>query len=277
MCNILGCNCGCNGNGNNRQGFNPISYGNDNSFNNRRCCNNNPIIIRGPVGPTGATGARGPIGPQGPVGPAGPTGATGARGARGPIGPAGPTGARGPIGPAGPTGATGATGPIGPAGPTGATGATGPIGPIGPQGPIGPVGPTGATGPQGPAGTGDAIYASVGASAVISGGVIPIVFDTATDDTTMSVINNEINITDSGVYLVSYFANGSVVSGNFAISLYQNDTVVFDETITLINGFGAVSKTILINLNAGDTIAIYNSSDETATLLGASITALKLA
>ncbi len=261
MCNFSGCCGGCNGNVNNRQGVNLLS--NDASlFSNRRCCNNNPIIIRGPVGPTGATGARGPIGPQGPVGPAGPTGATGATGATGPIGPQGPVG---PVGPIGPTGATGATG------------ATGPIGPQGPVGPAGPTGATGATGPAGPAGTNDAIYASVDTATVESGAIIPITFDTATSDTTMSVSDNSINITEDGVYLVSYFANGSVLEGNLAISLYQNDTAITGETITLTSGEGAASKTILVSLSAGDTLSIYNSSNETATLLGASITALKLA
>ena len=253
MCNLLGCNCGCNRCGNNRQGFNPLSYGNDNAFYNRRCCNNNPIVIRGPVGPTGATGARGPIGPQGPVGPIGPTGATGATGAVGP---------QGPIGPIGPTGATGATGPVGPQGPIGPTGATGATGPVG---------------PQGPAGTGDALYASVNTSTVASGAIIPIEFDTSTIDTTMSVSNNEVVINESGVYLISYFANGTVETGNFSVGLYENGTLISDQVITLTDSSGAVSKTALIDLDAGDTIALYNTADSTLTLLGASITALKLA
>ena len=57
MCNHFGCQHNCQCNGNVRQGVNPIS--NDNALFGRRCCNNNPIIIRGPVGPTGATGATG--------------------------------------------------------------------------------------------------------------------------------------------------------------------------------------------------------------------------
>ena len=250
MCNFLGCNCGCNGYGNNRQGFNPLPYGNDNSIFNRRCCNNNPIVIRGPVGPTGATGARGPIGPQGPVGPIGPTGATGATG---PIGP------QGPVGPIGPTGATGATGPIGPVGPTGATGATGPVG------------------PQGPAGTGDALYASVGASTITTDSIIPIEFDESTADTTMTVVDNEIVINDSGVYLVSFFANGSVETGNFSIGLYENGALIAGEDITITDTSGAVSKTDLIDLDAGDTISLYTTADSPLTLVGASRTALKLA
>ena len=76
---------------------------NHNSCNCQRC-NQNPVVIRGPIGPTGATGARGPIGPQGATGPAGPTGATGAVGPQGPIGPTGPQGPVGPQGPIGPAG-----------------------------------------------------------------------------------------------------------------------------------------------------------------------------
>ena len=258
MCNFFGCQHHCRCNSNTLQGVSSISS--ENALFNRRCCNNNPIIIRGPVGATGATGARGPIGPQGPVGPIGPTGATGATGATGPQGPVGATGATGPIGP---------QGPIGPAGPTGATGATGATG---------PQGPTGATGPQGPAGTGDSIYAVLNGTSAESGAIIPLTLGTSTADTTMSVSDNAINITETGVYLVSYFVNGSVEeTSDFSISLYQNDSAITGETITLATTNGAVSKTILVNANAGDTLAIYNTSTSQMTLLGASITALKLA
>ena len=234
MCNLCGCNNGCNGGFNNRQG---INLTNESPFN-RRCCNNNPIIIRGPQGPTGATGARGPIGPQGPTGA---------------------TGATGPIGPQGPAGATGATGPIGPQGPTGATGATGPIG------------------PQGPAGTNDAIYASIGTTSVENEARIPIALTTATDDTSMGVIDNAVNITETGVYLVSYFANGEVTANDFDVSLYLNDTPVTNETLTFSGTSGLGSKTILLSLSAGDVVSLNNTSGSTANISGASLTLLKLA
>ena len=258
MCNLCGCNGGCNNNFNNRQGFNLIN----NSCN--RQCNNNPIVIRGPVGPTGATGARGPIGPQG---------ATGATGPQGPAGPTGATGAIGPQGPAGPTGATGAIGPQGPAGPTGATGAIGPQGPIGPTGATGPQGPIG---PQGPAGTSDAVYANLNGTTATSGEVIPIALDTATPTATMSVSGNAVNIADAGTYLVSFFANGSVPTGD-STSLYQNDAPITGESIIISDSVGAGSKTILVIADAGDTLSIYNTSADTATLLGASLTVVKLA
>ena len=242
MCNLCGCNGGCNNSFNNRQGFIAI---NDNPF--HRHCNNNPVIIRGPVGPTGATGARGPIGPQGA------------------------TGATGPQGPQGPIGERGATGPVGPAGPIGATGPQGPTGATGPQG------PTGATGPQGPAGTNDAIYANSGTIAVVDGSIIPIALTTATADTTMSVTDNAVNITETGVYLVSYFADGEVANDDFNVSLNVNDAPVANETLTFPAVSGLGSKTILLSLNAGDTVSLRNTSGETATLTDASITLLKLA
>lgn len=202
-----------------------------------RCCNNT-VVIRGPVGPTGATGARGPIGPQGPVGPIGPTGATGATGAVGPQGPVGATGPQGPVGPAGPTGATGATGP------------------------------------QGPAGTNDAVYASVGTVSVESGDIIPITLITATPDTTMTVTGNAVNITEDGVYLVSYFAE-TANQGPFIVSLYENGAQIVNESIRLGEAGGS-SKTILLSLSSGDTIALYNTSDTELPITNASLTVLKI-
>lgn len=224
--------------------------------NNCNCNRSNTVIIRGPQGPTGATGARGPQGPQGPVGPQGPTGATGATGAVGPIGPAGATGATGPIG------------PVGPQGPVGATGATGPIGPVGPQGPVGPIGPSG---------TGDAIYAGAGAEVVAAGAIIPIAEINSTPDTTMTVANNAVTLTESGTYLVSYYSAGSVPTNEFVTSLYRNGAVITGETIVQSNSAGAASKTIIITAAAGDTLSLYNTSATEATLSGAAITVLKLA
>lgn len=255
MCNLFGCNHGC-------------GCGGCNNCNNR---NTTPVIIRGPrgpIGPTGATGARGPIGPQGPVGPIGPTGATGATGATGPIGPQGPVG---PIGPTGATGATGATGPVGPQGPVGATGA------VGPQGPVGATGATGPQGPVGPAGTSDAIYASVGATSVPTGAIIPITLNESSPTTSMTVLDNEIILSEAGSYLVSYYSAGTAGATNFTTTLYLNGSAVADESIVEPSGSGASSKTILINASAGDALSIYNLSAQEATLSGASITVLKVA
>ena len=197
---------------------------------------------------------------RGPIGPAGPQGIPG------------PMGAMGPQGPIGPTGATGATGPVGPVGPTGATGATGPVG---------PAGPTGATGPQGPAGTNDAIYAGVFSGTTTSDTVLPIALVQQTADSTMSVTDNSISITESGVYLVSYSLTGTPGDGgtDLSVSLYQNAVAVPNETISVDTTTEEenVSRTILLSLSAGDLLSIYNTSDSTITLGSATLTVLRLA
>lgn len=228
MCNFCGCNHSCNQNLiNARSGI----FSNNNVSSWARC-NNNPVIIRGPVGPTGATGARGPIGPQGPVGPTGPQG---------------------------PIGLTGATGPQGPVGATGATGATGPVG------------------PQGPSGTNDALYASIGTVTVETDTIIPLALETETATTSMSVVNNAVDIAQDGVYLISYFADGDVATGDYEVSLYLNGAPVTNEVLAFSGTSGVGSKTILLNLSAGDSVALYNTSAETATLENASISLLRLA
>jgi len=250
-------------------------------FNLNNCCCNRQTFLRGPRGFTGPQGPRGPIGPQGATGaqgiqgPVGPTGATGAIGPQGPVGPAGATGAVGPQGPVGPAGATGATGPQGPIGPTGATGA------VGPQGPVGPAGATGATGPQGPigpAGTNDIIYAGVGAETVTADTNVPITLITATDGTTMTVSDSAILLPEAGVYLVSYYVNGSVPTDDLQVGLFLDGAQIPDETITIgdtANGIGVGSKTVLISIANAGTLSLRNLSTETATLLGASLTVLR--
>lgn len=226
---------------------------NQNSCNcnrNQNCCCRGP---RGPIGPTGATGARGPIGPQGPVGPIGPTGATGATGATGPQGPIGLTGATGPQGPIGLTGATGATGP---------------------QGPVGPIGPQGE---PGPAGLGDALYANANTAVVDSGAIIPLTLNLATPNSTMSVSNGVVNVSEAGTYLVSYFSGGSVPTGELITALYLNGAPITNENIVQSNSAGAASKTILLSVPANSTLSLYNTSATQATLSDASITVLKVA
>lgn len=183
---------------------------------------------------------------------------------RGPIGPTGPQGPRGPIGP---------QGPQGPAGPIGETGATGPQGPTGATGPQGPIGP------QGPSGTNDAIYASANNVTVTTDSVIPLVLDTETDDSTMTVTNNAVDITSAGTYLVSMFANGSVPSDDFSITLFINGVATDEDIIITPNsqGLSAGNKTLLIQLDSGDQLSLVNSSSQTASLDDASLTVLRLA
>ena len=177
---------------------------------------------------------------------------------------------RGPRGPQGPTGATGARGPQGPQGPVGATGA------VGSQGPVGPVGPQGETGPQGPAGANDAVYADSSIATVSAGDIIPLALDTSTPDTTITVANNAVTVTEAGTYLVSYYVGGSVPTNEFITSLYLNGSAIADQTIIQSNSAGAASKTILITLDSGDSLSLYNTSATEATLSGAAITIVKL-
>ena len=74
-----------------------------------------------------------------------------------------------------------------------------------------------------------------------------------------------------------WYAKRLIWKRSYSKGLYENGTLISNQVITLTDSSGAVSKTVLIDLTAGDTIALYNTADSTLTLLGASITALKLA
>ena len=93
----------------------------------------------------------------------------------------------------------------------------------------------------------------------------------------MSVVDNAVDISETGVYLISYFADGDVATDDFDISLYVNDAPVGGETLSFAGLSGIGSKTILYALNAGDSVALYNTSTDTATISNASITLLRLA
>ena len=179
---------------------------------------------------------------------------------RGPIGPTGATGARGPIGP---------QGPVGPIGPTGATGATGPVGPAGPTGATGPVGPAGASA------TNDSLYANYTGGQIESEAIIPLTLVTSTPSSTLSVSGGSVVLPDAGTYLISYYANGSVPSGDLEVSLYLDGVAIPNESITITSTpdeTASGSKTILVTTASGGTLSIYNTSDQTATFEGASLT-----
>ena len=219
-----------------------------NQFNNcNNCCNSCVRYLRG------ATGATGPAGPRGPIGPQGATGATGPQG---PIGPTGAQGIQGPVGPIGPTGATG------PQGPQGATGATGPQDPVGPSG------------------SSDAIYASLLETATVTAGeTIPLTLNSATPDSSMSVVGNSVSITESGSYLVTYSLNGSAPTGDLTADLYLNGSLVTGESISE-NSQGenaSLTKTVLLNITAPSTLSIVNGSAESITALNSGLSVLKVA
>lgn len=164
---------------------------------------------------------------------------------RGPMGPAGPQGARGPIGPMGATGAQGIQGPVG---------------------------------PQGLSGTSDMIFADNGDATVVSGATIPLALNTATPTTTMSVLNNSVNLPTAGTYLVSYGINGSVPTGNLAVSLNLNGTPIDNGTITIANSANALSdgsRTVLVTATAPSTLSLVNNSLDTLTVDNATMTVLK--
>lgn len=167
----------------------------------------------------------------------------------------------------------------GPQGPAGPRGLIGPQGPQGFAGPQGLPGATGAQGPQGLPGTNDVIYASSGTQSVATGSDYPITQTAATAGTTMSVSANAINLPAAGLYLVSYFANGSVPSDNMVTSLFFNGTQVPNESITLANtasSQSAGSKTILYNANGAGTLSVRNTSSQTVTSTGAGLTVLRI-
>lgn len=144
-----------------------------------------------------------------------------------------------------------------------------------------PIYSSGPRGPQGPSGTNDAVYAGVNAStSVAAGAIIPIAQIAATSGTTMTVSNNAINLPSAGTYLISYFANGSVSEGNLSVSLYLNGAQISGESIVMTNtadSSSAAGKTILLTVTGAGTLSLYNTSAQTATLSGATLTVLKTA
>lgn len=160
----------------------------------------------------------------------------------------------------------------------------GPMGPAGPQGARGPIGPQGATGPQGPTGPQgissftDIITAQNVGGTVTAATQIPLTLTAATPSSTMSVTGNSITVPNAGYYLVSYSVNGSVPLGDIVTALYLNGAPVPNEVITQTNAAGTVSegsKTVLLNIPANSTLSLYNTSDGSATLTNASLTAVR--
>ncbi len=162
-------------------------------------------------------------------------------------------------------------------------GPRGPMGPIGPRGPIGPQGATGPVGPQGAPGVSplaNGIYANSGAQTVATNSIIPLAFTASTPTTNMQILNNAVNIPEAGTYLVSYFSDGSVTTGNFSTSLYLNGAQIPNELIIQTNTAGANSsgsKTAIVNVPQNGTLSLYNTSADTATLSDASISVVRLA
>jgi hypothetical protein len=93
----------------------------------------------------------------------------------------------------------------------------------------------------------------------------------------LSVVDNAVVIADEGTYLVSYFSAGSVPTGIFTTTLYRNGSAIPNENLAQPDSAGVASKTAVLSLSAGDTLSLYNTSSEQASLSNTSITVLKLA
>lgn len=285
MVDNIGCNC-------------------NEDFDETQCCYDLARGPRGFRGATGATGATGPgvgtTGPTGPTGITGPTGATGPSGQRGIdgiTGPTGNTGATGPmgsignIGPTGATGATGSSGINGVNGPTGNTGAIGPTGLAGNTGAIGPTGPTGSngiTGPTGATGLAGSNFVpyfnswNVAPTQVVQAGSL-IVFQAGmffTSAYTFASNSSLITVASEGTYKISFGINIQANTQNtpqpiaYSILINGNETLnsVFGQTITDSNSTETTLFTgeAIIEILAGQTISIRNSSALANTLIGTS-------
>jgi hypothetical protein len=202
----------------------------------------------GPTGPIGSRGGQGAIGPNGSDGS---TGATGAQG---------PTGFQGPTGPTGPTAATGPTGPSGTDGATGADGATGPTGAI----------------------AGLAYGQVYNVSAQTVGAETAVVFDTLgpANGFVHSINSNDLVALDGGTYLIRFsitaaepnqftvFVNGAPIDastfGSASADQQNNGLVVVDlqagDSLALVNHSSAGSVTLSTAIAAGGTATNVNAS-----------------
>ncbi|MEI4650195.1 exosporium leader peptide-containing protein [Bacillus cereus] len=210
-----------------------------------------------------------------PTGPTGPTGITGVTGPTGATGSTGPTGATG-TGSTGPTGPTGAT-EIGSTGPTGPTGETG-IGITGPTGPTGPTG-IGITGPTGPTGSTIAYGALYDRTTTIRTANVgqKVVFQDFGPSlgTNLDLLNNSIQVLSDGIYEISmdltvrlFNRDLTPVSTVLKFRLYINDitpvpeseiegmTAISTDVPTNIFDAYTIGKTVLIRLNANDSLSI---------------------
>lgn len=179
------------------------------------------------------------------------------------IGLAGPTGPRGPAGPRGPRGALGAQGPTGPKGATGATGATGTTGPTGSTGATGPTGATGATGATGPTGAFSPEFGYFYNTGIQN---VPlesdVIFDT-NGPKTAGIIHTantaQITVSHHGSYRIEFFAFPEEAGTQFSLFL-NNTALILGSTYGNTNEFSQNNGSVIITLNAGNTITLRNHS-----------------
>jgi hypothetical protein len=233
-------------------------------------------LFVGEQGATGSQGIQGPIGPtgigiQGPTGPVGPVGPQGIQGVSGPTG----IGIQGATGPQGPTGSQGIQGPIGPTG-IGIQGATGPQGVTGPSG--GPVGPTGATGLQGIQG----VTGPQGPTGISLPETISLYIDATPDTISTGKKAQKVIPFDSlisGWYIISEQVGNiefdlKVMSFN-SYPIGSSSIVGLDSPI-LINQDKNSNLNISWNINSGDIIEFYVTSNDIIKTVGLYLTLNKI-
>ncbi|MGN4782573.1 collagen-like protein [Bacillus cereus] len=167
------------------------------------------------------------------------------------------------------TGPPGPTGPTGPAGgPTGPTGATGPTGIC----PTCPTGPTGVTGP--PSCTGAA--GSVVTSMIQTVGNDQMVNFTGGAFLANNMLwngSNTFTIQESGLYYISGMLNAqSNQAGPIAVSVYRNGQLIGSGFASGVSSGTATGQQVIgfgmMQLQAGDTISLYNTSGQPITIAG---------
>jgi hypothetical protein len=135
-------------------------------------------------------------------------------------------------------------------------GATGPQGPAGPQGPVGPQGvpgPQGPTGPQGPAGSATAWFGGTGTTPA-AGGAIAFPDDNVIGGTNIVASQTEDTFTPTvgGVFQVSVTTDLTFGLGGNATLAILVDGVQVDAAV---QASGSTSRTLLLNVPAGDAIS----------------------
>ncbi|MDW5598519.1 hypothetical protein VSS74_29430 [Conexibacter stalactiti] len=238
----------------------------------------------GPRGDRGPAGPRGATGPQGAQGTPGAGGAKGDAGAPGPQGPAG-SGAPGAQGEAGPAGPQGPIGPVGPQGPQGVQGPQGDAGANGRDGRDGVVGPIGPAGPQGPTGASGGFPDDTGWISDSSGQLVPFTGLIALGGTSMLGANltylparSEVSVGSAGRYLVRWHVNVESASAGLGsqVMLSRNNAGLNYTTTPLFGSSGNLSGEVIVDLDAGDWLKLFNNSSGTLQLangaVGASLT-----
>mgnify|MGYP004508706079 CR=1 FL=1 len=174
-------------------------------------------------------------------------------------------------------------GPTGPQGPQGLQGLQGPIGLTGPTGLTGETGPTGPTGPKGEEGTASldtygSKYSTANSTITLTAdqdGVIPLATAGPISGITGTTANT-LTITETGVYKIDYFFNGSSsAEGTLTLEVLQNGTPIGRTSIekeVTANQDETISGSALVNLTANDQISLGLNSTVNATISPASST-----